>query len=185
MLSLFSRLWLFATLWTIAPLMLFCPWDSPGKNTGVDCHALLQGIFLTQGSNPHLMSPALAGRFYTTRATWEAQERGITLVAQSCPTLCNPMDCSLPVSFVHGISQARIVERVAISFSRGSSRPRDRTRLSCILGKRFTVWAPGKPKREGRSKQTCIGYLLCALSTLYLLDSSHESLQVDTNTLNL
>ena len=44
--------------------------DSPGKNTGVGCHAL-QGIFPTQGSNPYLMSPALAGGFFTTIATWE------------------------------------------------------------------------------------------------------------------
>ena len=50
------------------PARLLCPWDSPGKNTGVSCHALLQGIFPTQRSNPHLlMSPALAGRFLTTR----------------------------------------------------------------------------------------------------------------------
>ena len=48
-----------------------CPWDSPGKNTGVGCHALLQGIFPTQGSNPGLMSPALVGEFFTTSATWE------------------------------------------------------------------------------------------------------------------
>ena len=50
---------------------LLCPQDSPGKNTGEDGHALLQGIFPTQGSNP-LMSPALPGRFFTTGATWEA-----------------------------------------------------------------------------------------------------------------
>ena len=46
---------------------------------------------------------------------------------QSCPTLCNPMDCSSPASFVHGILQARILEWLAISHSRGSSRPRDQT----------------------------------------------------------
>ena len=52
---------------------LLCPWDSPGENTGVGCDALLQEIFLTQGSNPCLtVSPALAGRFFTTSATWEA-----------------------------------------------------------------------------------------------------------------
>ena len=61
-------------------------------------------------------------------------------VAQSCPTLCNPMD-SLPGSSVHGILQARILEWVAISFSRGSSWPRDRTQVSCIAGRRFTIWA--------------------------------------------
>ena len=47
------------------------------------------------------------------------------LVTQLCLTLCDPMDCSLPGSFVHGILQARILEWVAISFSRGSSQPRD------------------------------------------------------------
>ena len=55
------------------PSRLLCPWDSPGKNTGVSCHALLQGIFPTQGLNPHLLtSPTLAGGFFTTSATWEA-----------------------------------------------------------------------------------------------------------------
>ena len=49
------------------PARLLCPWDSPGKNTGMDYHCLLQGIFLTHGSNLHLLtSPALAGRFITT-----------------------------------------------------------------------------------------------------------------------
>ena len=62
-------------------------------------------------------------------------------VAQSCPTLCNPMDCSLPGSSVHGIFQARILEWVAISFSRGSSRPWDWTQVFCIAGRRFTIWA--------------------------------------------
>ena len=51
---------------------LLCPWASPGKNTGVGRHFLLQGMFATQGSNPHLMSPAVAGGFFTTSATWEA-----------------------------------------------------------------------------------------------------------------
>ena len=54
------------------------------------------------------------------------------LYAQSCPTLCDPLDCSLPGSSVHGIFQARILEWVAISFSRGSSWPRDQTWVSCV-----------------------------------------------------
>ena len=58
-------------------------------------------------------------------------------VAQSCPTLCNPMDCSLPSSMVHGIFQARILEWVAISFSRRSSQLRNWTRVSCIVGRCF------------------------------------------------
>ena len=61
-------------------------------------------------------------------------------VAQSCPTFCNPMDYSLPRSSVHGILQARILEWVAISFSRGSSRPRDQTQVSRIVGRCFTIW---------------------------------------------
>ena len=61
-------------------------------------------------------------------------------VAQSCLTLCDPMDCSLPGLSVHGVFQARILEWVAISFSRGSSPPRDQTQISCIAGRCFTLW---------------------------------------------
>ena len=53
---------------------------------------------------------------------------------QLCPTLCDPMSCSLPGSSVHRILQARILQGVAISFSRGSSQPRDQTQVSCIAG---------------------------------------------------
>ena len=60
-------------------------------------------------------------------------------VAQSCPTLCNPVDCSLPDSSLRGILQARILEWVAISFSRGSSQPRDRTQVSHIAGRCFNL----------------------------------------------
>ena len=73
-------------------------------------------------------------------------------VAQSCPTLCDPVDCSPPGSSVHGILQARILGWVAISFSRGSSQPRDRTWLSCIAGRRSILWA----KLGGRGGKTGI-----------------------------
>ena len=63
------------------------------------------------------------------------------LVTQSCLTLCNPMDCSQSGSSVHGILQARILEWVAISFSKVSLQPRGRTRVSCIAGRFFTVLA--------------------------------------------
>ena len=62
-------------------------------------------------------------------------------VAQSCPTLCDHMNGSLPGSAIHGIFQARILEWAAISFSRGPSQPRDRTRVSCIADRHFTIWA--------------------------------------------
>ena len=72
----------------------------------------------------------------------------VCVCAQLCPTLCNPMDYSCPpVSSVHGIFQARILEWVAILFSRGSSWPRDWTHISCvsgIAGGFFTTELPGK-----------------------------------------
>ena len=61
--------------------------------------------------------------------------------AQSCLTLSEPMDCSLPGFSVHGVFQARILEWVAISFSRKFFQPRDWTRVSLIVGRHLTVWA--------------------------------------------
>ena len=65
----------------------------------------------------------------------------VSEVAQSCPTLCDPVDCSSPGSSIHEILQARILEWVAISFTRGSSQPRNRTQVSCTAGRFFTNWA--------------------------------------------
>ena len=62
-------------------------------------------------------------------------------VIQSCLTFCNPMDCSLPGSSVLGILQERKLEWIVIPLSRGSSQPRDRTQVSCIAGRLFTIWA--------------------------------------------
>ena len=69
------------------PTRLPCPWDSPGKNTGVGCHFLLQCMKVKSQSE----------------------------VAQSCPTLSNSMDCSLPGSSIHGIFQVRVLEWGAIA----------------------------------------------------------------------
>ena len=71
------------------PTRLPCPWDSPGKNTGVGCHFLLQCMKVKSESE----------------------------VTQSCPTLSDPMDCSPPGSSIHGIFQARVLEWGAIAFS--------------------------------------------------------------------
>ena len=65
----------------------------------------------------------------------------LLLAAQSCPTLCSPRDCRPPGSSVHGILQARILEWVAIPFSRGSSQSRDGTWVFCIAGRFLTIWA--------------------------------------------
>ena len=66
MLSCFRCVQLFAILWTVACQAPLCPWDSPGKSTEMGCHALLQGILPTQGSNQHLLH---CREFFTTRAT--------------------------------------------------------------------------------------------------------------------
>ena len=71
------------------PNRLPCPWDSPGKNTGVGCHFLLKCMKVKSESE----------------------------VAQSCLTLSDPMDCSPPGSSIHGTLQARVLEWVAIAFS--------------------------------------------------------------------
>ena len=71
----------------------------------------------------------------------KGKEKNESEVTQSCLTLCDPMDCSLPGSSVHGIFQAIVLEWIAISFFSGSSRPRDGTQVSHIVDRRFTVWA--------------------------------------------
>ena len=73
-------------------------------------------------------------RLWTSEVKWSE-------VAQSCPTLCDLMDCSPPGSSIHGILQARVLEWGATSFSRGSSWPRDRTQVSHIAGRCFNLWA--------------------------------------------
>ena len=82
-------------------------------------------------------------------------------VAQSCPTFCDPMDYSLPHSSVHGILQARVLAWVATSFCRGSSWPRDRTQVSHIVGRHFTIWATREAKRP--SSPTHPGFKLSQL----------------------
>ena len=90
----------------------------------------------------HLQSIGLQSRTWLsnwTELNWKWSE-----VAQSCLALYDPTDCSLPGFSIHGISQARVLEWVAISFSRGSSWPRDQTQVSCIAGRHFTLWANWK-----------------------------------------
>ena len=82
------------------------------------------------------------------------QSRSESEIAQSCPTLCNPMDCSQSGSSIDGIFQARILAWVAISFSRGSSRPRDRAQVSHIAGRLYRLSHQGilsSIPRRGRS----------------------------------
>ena len=179
---------------------LLCPWDSLGKNTGLNCYSLLQksltnsnegwtlrtslhrssqsylkntcicsGIlnwtfslwlsfcFCFFGESPDVVKLRKTSIFHLKTdlemlglsnegmCAWEwKKERE---VAQSCPTLCGPMDCSPPDSSIHEIFQARVLEWVGISFSRASSWLRDRTQVSRTAGGFFTVWA---------TKEACI-----------------------------
>ena len=90
----------------LQPTRLLHPWDSPGKNTGVGCHFLLQCRKVKSESE----------------------------IAQLCPTLSDPMDCSPPGSSVHGIFQARVLEWVAIAFSgkEGLDEPKARSRKESL-----------------------------------------------------
>ena len=81
------------------------------------------------------------GHNWSDAAAANQYKQWVSEVAQSCPTLFDPMDCSLPGSSVHGIFQARVPKWVAIAFSRGSSRPRDQTQVFHIAGRHFTIWA--------------------------------------------
>ena len=102
------------SLW---PQWLHSPWNSPGKTTGVGSLSLLQGIFPTQGSNPGLL--------HCRQILFQLSHKGSSIFLWA-PFLGEG---------------ARIVEWVAISFSRRSSWPRDWTQVSHIAGRRFTVWA--------------------------------------------
>ena len=130
--------------------MLLCPWGFSRQEYGSGLPCPPPGDILGIEPTP-LMSPALAGGFFTTSATWDALisfEAKWSEVAQSCPTLCDPMDCSLPDSSIHGVFQARILEWVVISFSRRSSQPRGWTRVSHIAGRCFTPIQRKKFKKK-------------------------------------
>ena len=118
------------------PTRLPCPWDSPGKNSGVGCHFLLQCMQVKSESEVTLVcsklwllpvglaSPWLdrkmhpRSNFYSWLHIFRASSESESEVAQSCPTLSDPMDCSLPGSPIHGIFQARVLEWGAIAFSK-------------------------------------------------------------------
>ena len=112
---------------------------NPGNNSRLDLPLVLLSV--TAGRSLQVT--------FALSDCWKVKVKG--LVAQSCPTLCDPMDCNLPGSCVHGLLQIRILEWVAIPFFRGSSRPGDWTQVSRIAARRFTVWAT----RESQAREPC------------------------------
>ena len=110
----------------------------PIKNWSIDYIELPASFFhlkMPSQFSGHLLFPLSSNTSPLITSESESE------VAQSRPTLCDPMDYSPPGSSVHGILQARILEWVAIFFSRVSSQPRDRTQVSCNAGRRFNLWA--------------------------------------------
>ena len=136
-----SHVQLFAPLWTVAhqaPLSMGFPRQESWSRLPFPS----PGDLPMPGVKPSsLMSPALADRFFTTSATWEAKTLTFLIEGemcmraeplQSCPTLCDSVDCSQSGFSVLGILQARILEWIAMLFSRGSSWPRDWTCISYV-----------------------------------------------------
>ena len=115
-------------------------------------------IFLCHSSNVWCYCPFLT---YLSLFSYESDK---VLVTQSCPTLCNPMDCSPSGSYVHGILQARILEYVAMPSSRGSSQLGDQSQVSHIVGWFFTTWA-----REALLLSYCFWSIIASwFSSLFL-----------------
>ena len=180
------------------PISFLRPQDSLGKNTGVVCHFCLQYVGWTEWNYCFFVGPKASniGGFVPwgccIKASqivwlkkqfwrWEAQARGVSRVgcywglnvcAQPCPTLCDPMGCS-PLGFsVHGISQARILECIAISLSKRSSWSRDWSHVSWIDMWVLYHWAT-REATEGKEEDSVPGrmspQLLFLLVHLFLM----------------
>ena len=161
--------------------MGYRPPDFPGNNTGAFCHFLLQGIFsIHPGINP--MSPALQAD--SLPLSHQGRPNSFPCMhaksIQSCLTLCDLMDSSLPGSTVHGILQAIILEWAVISSSTGSSQSRDRnlclTMFPALADRFFITGAPWKDPRQGRSQ--VIGVFVS--QSLRILTRSQFSLSQDS-----
>ena len=129
------------------PTRLPRPWDSPGKNTGGGCHFLLQCMKVKSESE----------------------------VTQSCPTLSNPMDCSLPGSSVHGIFQARVLEWGAIAFSAEDSLGSDIDFTTCFVPWGHKFLELSEPSLRSGDITNCI-QLLSGLNVVMNLNNLLEEL---------
>ena len=142
------------------------------RNTNV---AVLIGNGLVDGKSGHTLSfhPCFFTWNFVSPPTWFWAQPMKWSEVKWCRSvmskLCDPMDCSLPGSLVHGIVQARVLEWVAISFSRGSSQPRDWTQDSRIVGRHFTTWATREAPANGLSEKcdTSRGLETCTVGLVF------------------
>ena len=119
-----------------------------------------RGVLQAQKRNEGLQSVLTRGE-----GSYSVLITSVPSAAQSCPTLCDPMDYSPLGSSIHEILQARILECVAISSSRGSSRLRDRTCISCMAGGFFTTEPPGEPPISSEAANNPVAGLPCPSET--------------------
>ena len=146
-------------IWSLVPLPFLKPaWTSgssrfmyccipPKKENLVKFSKNYTSLWYLKQNSPSPPSSQLSKMVASLVVQWI---RILSRLAQSCPTHCNPMDCSLPGSSVHGIFQAIVLEWIVISFSKGSSQPRDQTQVSHIVDRCFTIWAT----RESQKNET-------------------------------
>ena len=153
----------FATPWTGAHQAHLSS-GFPRQDTGVGSHFLLQEIFPTQGLNPHLLHWQVDSLPLSHQ---ESLSKLYTKLLQPCPTLCDPMGCSSPGSSVHGICQARVLEWVVISSTRGSSQPRDQTRVSRIAGRLYHLSHQGSLYSQLKIQKDDCGLNKIILSVSY------------------
>ena len=117
------------------------------------------GHFSLSVTNPWVFSSSCTDEETVKHLRWNSKLMHMCSAAQFCLALCDPMDCSPPGSPLHGILQARILEWVAISSSRGSSRPRDWTCVSCISGIDGRVLYHGATWQAWNSKLRAFSFL--------------------------
>ena len=139
-LSHFSRVWLFATLWTVAhQASLSLGFSRQEYWSGLPC--IPPGYLPDPGIEPGSPVSCIVGGFFTTEPPGKPSDGMKVKVKSLSRVRLFATPWTVAYSSIHGILQARILEWVAISFSKGSSRPRDRTWVSSIAGRRFNLWA--------------------------------------------
>ena len=140
-----ERNWIKTRVWFLNPMLNHCLYWLPSEDGAIMIVIIYQKV-IEAGNLGLLRQAEFQSQPLNTSMTPERWVNIFSVVkfAQLCPTVCDAMDCSLPGASVHGILQARILEWVAVLFTRGSSQTRDQTLVSCIEGRFFILWATSK-----------------------------------------